>query len=119
MRTYLPTRSGGFLLGSARKHSENFFFLHDEEVFAVNLDLGSRVFAEQDAIALFNCQGEYFAVFVAAALSYGDDFAFLRFVFCAVGDDDSASSRGRLFHAANQDAVMQRGELCSHAYRLL
>ncbi len=106
--------SGRFLLGHATQDSENFLFLHDDEFFAVNLDLGAGVFAEQDAVAVLYIQREYLAVFVDLALADGDDFAFLRFVFCAVGDDDATAGGGRFLNATNQDAVVQWGEFRSH-----
>jgi hypothetical protein len=51
---WLPRAAGEFLLGrcgGAGQDAEDFFFFHDDEVFAVDLDLGAGVLAEQDAVA--------------------------------------------------------------------
>src|SRR5262249_26119870 len=116
----LLARSGSFFLRYAGEYAQNFVFLHDEEIFAVNLDFSAGVLAEQNAVAFFHCEREYLAFFVAAPLAGGDDFAFLRLVLGRVGDNDTAPGSGGFFNAPNQDAVVQRGELGSHdSYRLL
>src|SRR6185369_6013395 len=61
--------------------AEHFFLTHDEELFAIDLDLGSGILAEQDAVARLYFEGVNFAFFVALAFADGDDFAFLWFVF--------------------------------------
>jgi len=48
--------------GGAGEDAEDFFFLHDDELFAINLDLGAGVLAEQDAVALFDGQREGFCL---------------------------------------------------------
>ena len=73
---------------------------------------------EQDPVAIFYCEGEYLAFIVRAALADGDDFALLRLVFGAIGNDDAATSGFRFFHATHQDAVMEWGKL-SHSCKLL
>ena len=45
---FAPTAS---FFDRAGNYAKNLLLLHDEEVFAVKLDLSSGVFAEQDAIA--------------------------------------------------------------------
>src|SRR5579871_110302 len=111
----LPLGSGHFLLGrggSAGERAQNFFFLHDDEIFAVNLDLGAGVLTEQDAVALFDSQREGLAIFVDAALADGNDFALLWLVFSGVRDDDSATGSGGLFHALDENAVVEGCEFC-------
>jgi hypothetical protein len=49
--------------------------LHDQEVFAVDLDLGPRPLAEQDAIAPLDVEGDQLAAFVARARADGDHLA--------------------------------------------
>src|SRR5580692_783608 len=108
----LSLSAGEFFLavgwrGGSGKDAEDFVFFHDDEVFAVNLDLGAGILAEQDAVVFMNCERESLALIVGAALAGRDDDALLWFVFCAVGDDDSASGGGSFLHATYQDAVMQ------------
>src|ERR1700692_2529931 len=86
----LAARADGFFLvragrsgvRSASKDAENFFFFHDDEVFAIDLDFGAGIFAEQDAVAFFNGERESLAFVVGAAFAGGDDFALLWFIFC-------------------------------------
>src|SRR6266436_785074 len=57
--------------------SKDFFFAHDEELFAVQLNLGTGVLAEEDLVASLHVEREYFALVVGLALTDGDDFALL------------------------------------------
>jgi hypothetical protein len=79
--------------------------LHDQELLTVDLDLGARPFAEQDAVADFDVDGNQLAGLVAAAGADGDDFALRGLLFGGVRNDDAA---GRLFlgiDALDDDAV--------------
>ena len=84
--------------------------LHDEELLAVDLDLGARPLAEQDAVAGLDVERDELAGFVAGARADGDDLAFLRLLLGGVGNDDAAG--GLLFglDAANDHAVVQGTE---------
>jgi hypothetical protein len=66
----------------------------------------------------FNGQREGLAFVVGAAFAGGDDFALLRLVFGAVGDDDAAASGGCFFDATDQNAVVKRAKF-SHGCLLL
>src|SRR5688572_7606873 len=69
---------------------ENVAFLHDEEVLTIDLDLGARPFAEQDAVAGLDVERRDLAVLALGAGAGGDDFAFLRLFLGGVGNDDPA-----------------------------
>src|SRR6202050_2941650 len=108
----LLARPGGFLLpdagraGGSGQDAEDFVFFHNDEVFAINLDLGAGVLAEQDAVVLLHGEREGLAFIVGAAFAGRYHDALLRFVFCAVGDDDAAAGGGSFLHATYQNAVM-------------
>src|SRR6266851_7145827 len=102
----LSTGARGFSLGCATQDAKHFIFFHDDEVFAINLDLGAGVFAEQDAITIFYCQGEDLAFIVASATADGDDFALLRLIFSGIGDNDATAGGGSFLHATDQDAIV-------------
>src|SRR5436305_851064 len=53
---------------------EDVAFLHDEQVFAVDLDLGARPLAEQDAVAGLDVERGDLALLVLGARADGDDF---------------------------------------------
>ncbi len=84
--------------------------LHDQEVLAVDLDLGARPLAEQDAVADLDVERDELAGLVAGAGADGDDLAFLRLLLGGVGNDDAAG--GLLFglDAADDHAVVQGTE---------
>src|SRR4051812_20203087 len=65
-------------------------FLHDDEVFAIELHFGARPFAEQDAVADLDVDRDQLAGIVAAAGTDGDHFAFGRLFLSAVRNDDAA-----------------------------
>ena len=81
---------------------KDLLLFHDEEVFSVNLDLGAGVLAEQNAIAFLYRQREQFAFVIGLALADRDDFAFLRFVFSRIGNDDATSSSANFFYSPDQ-----------------
>src|SRR5687767_6060647 len=96
--------------------AEDVAFLHDQQVLAVELDLGAGPFAEQDLVARLDVERSDGAVLAARAGADGDDLAFLGLLLGGVGDDDSA---GRLFlglQAADQYPVMERTKI--HARHL-
>ena len=74
---------------------EDIAFLHDDEVLAIDLDLGARPFAEQDAVARLDVHRRDRAVFGAGARTDRDDFAFLRLFLGGVGNDDPSSASTR------------------------
>jgi hypothetical protein len=90
--------------------AEDFFLTHDEEFLAVEFDLGSGVFAEEDIVASLDVEREDLAFVVGFALADGDDFAFLGLFLGAVGDDDAAADGFALFKTANEDAVVEGGK---------
>src|SRR3546814_4287724 len=60
-------------------HAKDIALLHDEQILAIDLDLGARPFAEQDPITGLHRQFDERAVVVAGARPDGDNLAFLRF----------------------------------------
>src|SRR5436190_11136897 len=76
-KSELLAGSGCFAFRGTGDDAQNFFFAHDDELFAIQLDFRSCVLTKQDAVAFFHCQWEHFAVFVDLAFAGGDDFALL------------------------------------------
>src|SRR3954471_2503180 len=71
-------------------HAHDVAFLHDQQFFAVELDLGARPLAEQHLVTDLDVDRDQLAGLVAAAGADADDFAFRRLFLGAVGDDDAA-----------------------------
>src|SRR5262245_61343572 len=92
-------------------HAHDVGLLHDQEVLAVDLDLGARPLAEQHLVAGLQVDRDQLAGLVAAARANGDDLALRRLLLGGVGDDDAAL--GLLFgiDAAHDNAVVERTKL--------
>src|SRR5580698_10879323 len=73
--------------------AEDFFLAHDQQLFAVDLDLRARILAKQHAIARLHIQRKYFAFVVRLALAHGDHFSLLGFFLRAVRDNDAPADR--------------------------
>src|SRR5579863_1843725 len=82
-------------------------FLHDHQVFAVELDLGSRPLPEQHAVAGLQLHRLDLAGLVARTGADGDDFALHRLFLGGIGDEDPAGGFRFRLDAADQDAVLQ------------
>src|SRR3954451_18471564 len=89
---------------------EDVAFLHDDQVFTVDLHLGARPFAEQDLVAGLDVQRRDLAVVSAGARADRDHFAFLRLFLGGIGNDDPAGSLFIGLDTADEDTVMKRPE---------
>src|SRR5713101_2684806 len=102
----------GFLLGGdVVKDAHDIGFLHDHEVLAVELDLGTGPLAEQHAVAELDIERMEFAGLVTGAGPDGDDVALHRFFLRRVGDEDAAGGLRLRLDTADQDAVLQWTQL--------
>src|SRR3954447_9604230 len=105
-------RSGRLLAGDGLlDHAHDVGLLHDQELFAVNTNLGARPLAEQHAVAGLDLERHELAVVVASARPDGDDLALLRLLLGGIGDDDPALGPLLALDTADDDAVMQRTKL--------
>ena len=105
-------RGGGLsrlrLGGGGLQHAEDVAFLHDQKVFAIDLHLGARPFAEQDAIAGLHVEGMDLTAFIAGAGAGRDDLAFLRLFLGGIGNDDAALGFCFFFDAFDENAIAKR-----------
>src|SRR6267154_791170 len=90
------------------QHAHDVALLHDEEVLAVELDLGARPFAKQHAVADLEVDRDQLAGFVTAAGSDRCDFALRGLFLGGVGNDDAALGLFFGFDSLDHDTVMQR-----------
>src|SRR5262245_53918575 len=105
--------SGGLLLGGAASldHTHDVALLHDQEILAIDLDLGPRPFAEQHAVADLDVDRDELAGLVATARTHGNDLALGGLFLCGVGNDDAAGSPFLGIHALDDDTVVKRTKL--------
>src|SRR3981081_3835728 len=85
--------------------------LYDQELLAVELDLGARPLAEQDAVALLDVERNERALLIAGARADGDDLAFHRLFLGGVRNDDAALGLAFFLDALDHDTVVKRTEL--------
>src|SRR5712664_2512095 len=90
------------------EHAHDVGFLHDQELLAVELDLGARPFAEQHAVADLEVDRDQLAGFVAAARTDRRDFALRGLFLGAVRNDDAALGFFFGVDTLDHDTVMQR-----------
>src|SRR6202158_2393569 len=105
-------RLSGLLLGGGDvgQNAHDVALLHDQELFAIELDLGAGPLAEQHAVADLEVDRDQLAGFVAAARAHSGDFALRGFFLGAVRDDDAASCLLFGVDALDHDAVVKRTE---------
>ncbi len=77
-------------LGLRVENAEDLVLTHDQELFAIQLDVAAGVLAEQDAVAHLHVERDHFAVFQALAFADGHHFALLGLLFGRVGDVQAA-----------------------------
>src|SRR4051812_22375402 len=106
-------RLGGLALGHDGfvDHAHDVGLLHDQEVLAVDLDLGARPLAEQHAVADLDVDRNELAGLVAAAWAHRDHFALRRLFLRGVGDDDATSRLLIGSDTLDDDAVVKRTKL--------
>src|SRR3954468_1917064 len=102
----------GLLLGCGKvgEDAHDVAFLHDQQLIAVDLDLGAGPLAEQHAVANLEIDRNQLAGLVAAARADGGDLALRGLFLGSVGNDNAAC--GLLFgvDALDHDAVVKRTE---------
>src|SRR5690242_4128971 len=103
---------GGLALGAAAvfQHAHDVGLLHDQELLAVDLDLGAGPLAEQHAVADLEVDRDQLAGFVAAARTNGGDFALRGLFLGGIGNDDAAGGFVFGINAFDHDAVVERTE---------
>src|SRR5688572_14638444 len=88
-------------------HSHDVGLLHDQEFFALNLDLSARPFPEQHLISRLQIDGDELAALIASTRTDCNHFALHWFFLGSVGNDDAAFGLGVFFNAAQNEAVVQ------------
>src|SRR5712692_3656963 len=102
----------GVLLGGrdVGENAHDVALLHDQEILAVDLDLGTGPLAEQHAVADLEVDRDQLAIFVTAARSDRGDFALRGLFLGSVRNDDAASCLLFGVDALDHNAVVKRTE---------
>src|SRR5262245_50080489 len=108
----MAARLGGRLdRGLALENAEDVALLHDEEILAIDLDLGAGPLAEQHPVTWLHVERDDLAGLIACTGTDGDDLALLRLFLRGVGNDDATLGLGVLLDALHHDTIMQWTEL--------
>ena len=94
-----------------REHGQHFVLAEDEDVLALDADVGARILAEKDLVAHLHVEGDLGPVVEDLAVPDGQDLALLRLLLGRVGDDDAALGGLLLLDAANDQTIVQRAYL--------
>src|SRR5215217_5227242 len=103
--------SGGLGLGGALvEHAHDVAFLHDQQLVAVELDLGAGPLAEQHAVAGLDAHRRQLALLAAGTRADRQDLALHRLLLGGVRDDQPTLGLRLFLDALDDDAVVQRSE---------
>src|SRR5229473_8057803 len=105
-------RLRGLLLrgGQIGENAHDVAFLHDQQLLAIELDLGAGPFAEQHAVADLEIYRNELAGFVAPTWADRRDFALRGLFLGTVRNDDAACGFVFGIDAFDHDAVVERTE---------
>src|SRR5215207_1835941 len=99
------------------QHPHDVAFLHDQVLDVVDLDLGSRPFAEQHPVPGLDVDRDELAVLVPPARTDRDDLALLRLFLGGIGNDDACGGSCLGLDTFDDDTIVQRTEF--HRYLLV
>ena len=100
------------LLGALRDLGEDVAAGEDQELFAVDGDLGAAVLRVDDGVTDLEVERDHLAGLLAPPpRSDREDFALLRLLFGGVGDDEAADGRLLGLPGPDDDAVLEGLEL--------
>src|SRR2546421_1717493 len=88
--------------------AEDIVLAHDQKSIAIDFDFGAAVFRNEDLVPFLDGEIHFLALFVHLTGSESDHFAFLRFFFRSVGNNDPAFFCFLLFNRLHQHPVSER-----------
>src|SRR5437763_14196135 len=93
--------------------AEDVVLAHDQESIAIDFDFGAAVFRNKDFVPFLDGEIHLLALFVHLTGAESDHFAFLRFFFRSVGNNDPAFFCFLLFERLHQHPIAERFYVCS------
>src|ERR1043165_9119600 len=100
-------------------HGQDVVRVQDLVLFAIQLDFSAAVFADQDAVTLFDFEWDFLPAVVGFAGSEGDNDTFGWLLFRGIGNDDSALFGFLLFGGFYQNSIAQRFKVYGHRFCVL
>src|SRR6266704_4464741 len=100
---------------SSTDDAKDVVLAHDQVRLVVDLDFGTAVFRNENFVSFLHGEIDFLAVVVDFTGAKSDDFAFLRFFLCGIGDDDPALFYFLLFNRLHQHPISERFYInCCH-----
>src|SRR6266567_2544074 len=100
---------------SSTDDAEDVVLAHDQVRLVVDLDFGAAVFRNENFVSFLDGEIDFLSVVVDFTGAKSDDFAFLRFFLCGIGDDDPALFYFLLFNRLHQHPISERFYInCCH-----
>src|SRR4029079_3624969 len=90
---------------------QHFVLAHDEVLLTINVDVLTRILAEQDYIARLYIERDAHAALFERAVARGDHRASLRLLLRGVRDNDSAALLLTFFVATDDDSIVERSDI--------
>src|SRR5436190_18748350 len=93
---------------------------HDQVRVVVDLDFGAAVFRNENFVSFLHGEIDFLAVVVDFTGAKSDDFAFLRFFLCGIGNNNPALFYFLLFNRLHQHPISKRFYIdCCHMFYCL
>src|SRR5205085_12673931 len=88
---------------------------HNQKLIAIDFDFGAAVFRNEDLVPFLDGEIHLLALLVHLTGAESDHFAFLRFFFRSIGNDDPAFFCFLLFERLHQHPISERSYInCCH-----
>src|SRR5438067_2812254 len=105
---------------SSTDDAKDVVLAHDQVRLVVDLDFGASVVRNENFVSLLHGQIDFLAVVVDFTGAKSDDFAFLRFFLCGIGNNDPAFFHFLLFNRLHQHPISKRFYIdCCHMFYCL
>src|SRR5690242_14545349 len=113
-RPRMRSRGGGVSSSRLADLRQHVRLAQDEQLVAVDGDLGASVLRVEDLVALAHVERAAAAVLVDGSVADSEHLALLRLLLGCIGEDDPACGRLLLLNRLNDQAVLKRLQLHRH-----
>src|SRR5438477_5601411 len=93
---------------SSTDDAEDVVLTHDQVRLVVDFDFGAAVFRNENLVSFLHREIDFLSIVIDFAGAESDHFAFLRFFFRSVGNDDPAFFCFLLFDRLHQHPIAER-----------
>src|SRR5438067_5927935 len=105
---------------SSTDDAEDVVLAHDQVRLVVDLDFRAAVFRNENFVSFLHGEIDFLAVVVDFTGAKSDDFAFLRFFLCGIGNNNPALFYFLLFNRLHQHPISKRFYIdCCHMFYCL